>query len=87
MRKPLNKRGLSNKQKGKLLRGGFKVLADLENNKQEYNKKNPENLATKVEVASNVYDLYKSFTDDENNIQGLQLSISEELEEYQVKIS
>ena len=87
MRKPLNKRGLSNKQKGRLLKGGFKVLADLENNKQEYNKKNPENLATKVEVASNVYDLYKSFTDDENNIQGLQLSVNEELKEYQVKIS
>ena len=86
MRKPLNQKGLSNKQKGKLLRGGFKILADLENNKQEYNK-NPENLATKVEVASNIYDLYKSFTDDENNIQGLQLLVSEELEEYQVKIS
>ena len=38
MRKPLNKRGLSNKQKGRLLKGGFKVLADLENNKQELRK-------------------------------------------------
>ena len=87
MRKPLNQKGLSNKQKDRLLKGGFKVLADLENNKQEYNKRNPEKVASKVEVASNVYDLYKSFTDDENNIQGLQLSVNEELEEYQVKIS
>ena len=87
MRKPLNNRGLSKKQKGKLLKGGFQILADLENNRQEYNKRNPEIPATKIEVANNIYELYKSFTDDENNIQGLQLSVNEELEEYQVKIS
>ena len=87
MRRPLNSRGLSKKQKGKLLKGGFQILADLENNRQEYNKRNPETPATQIEVASNIYELYKSFTDDENNIQGLQLSVNEELDEYQVKIS
>ena len=87
MRKPLNSKGLSKKQKGKLLRGGFQILADLENNKQKYNKKNPETPATQIEVAKNIHDLYKSFADDDNNIQGLQLSVNEELKEYQVKIS
>ena len=87
MRKPLNSRGLSKKQKWKLLKGGFQILADLENNRQEYNKRNPEAPATKIEVASSIYELYKSFTEDENNIQVLQLSVNEELEEYQVKIS
>ena len=87
MRKPLNSRGLTKKQKSKLLKGGFQILADLENNRQEYNKRNPETPANQIEVASNIYELYKSFADDENNIQGLQLSVNEELEEYQVKIS
>ena len=87
MRKPLNSKGLTNKQKGKLLKGGFQILADLENNRQEYNKRNPETPATQIEVASNIYELYKSFADDDNNIQGLQLSVNENLEEYQVKIS
>ena len=77
---------MSRKQKGKLLKGGFQIFADLENNRQEYNKRNPETPATQIEVASNIYELYKSFTDD-NNIQGLQLSVNDELEEYQVKIS